>query len=208
MVENKCTEESRVPTIRLLSIMGQIEGHFALPEGQKVTRYEEVLPCLQEAEADPAVGGILAVINTLGGDVECGMALAELMASLSKPIITLVAGGGHSIGVALAVAGCRSFIVPSATMTLHPVRLSGTVIGAPQTYRYMRDMQARITRFVCKHSHIKQDDFTRLLMTPDELSNDIGSVIEGEEAVKLGLIDELGGWKEAMTALRKEINDV
>ncbi len=188
--------------IYCLSVIGQVEGHFVLPEGQKATKYEEIIPRLVSVEESSDIRGLLIILNTMGGDVEAGLALSELIASMRTPTVTLVLGGGHSIGVPLAVAGRRSFIVPSATMTVHPVRISGTVIGAPQTYRYFHDMQARIVSFICAHSRIERGILEELLMRPDEMANDIGSVLDGEEAVRLGLIDEIGGLEHALTALR------
>ncbi len=198
--------EGPVSPIYCLSVIGQIEGHYTLPEGQKATKYEDIIPRLVSVEEDPDIRGMLVILNTMGGDVEAGLALSELIASMTKPTVTLVLGGGHSIGVPLAVSGRRSFIVPSATMTVHPVRVSGTVIGAPQTYRYFHDMQARILTFICEHSRMDREKLEELLMRPDEMSNDIGSVLEGAEAVRLGLIDEIGGLDRALAAL-KEMTD-
>ncbi len=196
---------SKDSPIFCLSIVGQIEGHYVLPDGQKATKYEEIIPRLVSVEEDPEIRGMLVILNTMGGDVEAGLALSELIASMKKPTVTLVLGGGHSIGVPLAVSSKRSFIVPSATMTVHPVRVSGTVIGAPQTYRYFHDMQARIVSFICEHSRMERNVLEELLMRPDEMSNDIGSVLEGAEAVRLGLIDEVGGLDRALEALEEMI---
>ena len=201
-MSDKNTSQKIQSPIFCLSVIGQIEGHYALPDGQKATKYEDVIPRLISAEEDPDVRGMLVILNTMGGDVEAGLALSELIASMRTPTVTLVLGGGHSIGVPLAVSGKRSFIVPSATMTIHPVRISGTVIGAPQTYRYLHDMQARIVTFICDHSGIDRGILESLMMRADEMSNDIGSVLEGTEAVRLGLIDEIGGLDRAMEALR------
>ncbi len=192
-------------SIYCLSVIGQVEGHYLLPEGQKATKYEQIIPLLVSVEENNETDGLLVILNTMGGDVEAGLALAELISSMKKPTVTLVLGGGHSIGVPLAVAGKRSFIVPSATMTIHPVRISGTVIGAPQTYRYFHDMQERIMAFVCRHSHIDKDTFSALMMKPDEIANDIGTILDGEEAVQLGLIDEVGGLDAALSCLRDMI---
>ena len=192
-------------TIHCLSVAGQIEGHYALPEGQKATKYEQLIPLLVSIEENPDIDGLLVILHTMGGDVEAGLALAELIASMSKPTVCLVLGGGHSIGVPLAVAGKRSFIVPSATMTIHPVRISGVVIGSPQTYRYFRDMQERIVEFVCTHSRISSSELTELMMRPDQMANDVGSVLDGKEAVRCGLIDEIGGLDSALRALRSMI---
>ncbi len=200
--DEKKTPEEPISPIFCLSVIGQIEGHYALPEGQKATKYEDIIPRLVSVEEDPEIRGMLVILNTMGGDVEAGLALSELIASMKKPTVTLVLGGGHSIGVPLAVSGKRSFIVPSATMTVHPVRVSGTVIGAPQTYRYFHDMQARIVTFICEHSRIERGVLEDLLMRPDEMSNDVGSVLEGAEAVRLGLIDEIGGLDRALSALK------
>ena len=198
-------------SIHCLSIIGQIEGHYLLGDNQKTTKYEHLIPLLVSIEQDVEVKGLLIVLNTMGGDVEAGLALAELMASMQKPVVTLVLGGGHSIGVPLAVAGKRSFIVPSATMTLHPVRISGTVIGAPQTYRYFHDMQERILTFVASHSRAEKEILRSLMMKPDEIANDIGSILDGEEAVRVGLIDEVGGLDRALGCLKgmieKQIQD-
>ncbi len=193
-------------SIYCLSVIGQVEGHYILPEGQKSTKYEQLIPLLVSVEEDEKTDGLLVILNTMGGDVEAGLALAELIASMSKPTVTLVLGGGHSIGVPLAVAGKRSFIVPSATMTVHPVRINGTVIGAPQTYKSFRDMQARITRFVSSHSRITEEKLNELMMCPDRIANDIGTVLEGQEAVSIGLIDEVGGLEQALSCLRCMIN--
>ena len=189
--------------IQAITVIGQIEGHYILGDNQKATKYEHIIPLLISMEEDEEVRGILIVLNTMGGDVEAGLALAEMIASMKKPTVSLVLGGGHSIGVPLAVSAKRSFIVPSATMTLHPVRISGVVIGAPQTYRYMREMQDRIVGFICRNSRVDRAELEALMMRPDELSTDIGSIIDGNEAVRLGLIDEVGGLGAAMDALRE-----
>ena len=193
-------------TIYCLSIIGQVEGHYLLPDGQKATKYEQLIPLLVSVEENNEYDGLLVILNTMGGDVEAGLALAELIASMQKPTVTLVLGGGHSIGVPLAVAGQRSFIVPSATMTLHPVRISGTVIGAPQTYRYFHDMQERILTFIATHSKADKETLHSLMMTPDEIANDIGSILDGKEAVRVGLIDEVGGLRDALVCLKDMIN--
>lgn len=185
-----------------LSIIGQVEGHYALESNQKTTKYDHVLPLLCSLEENDRVDGILILINTLGGDVEAGLAMAEMIASLSKPTATIVLGGGHSIGVPLATSGKRSFIVPSATMTIHPVRTSGVVLGVPQAFGYLEKMQDRIVRFIVDHSHVEEGYFRRLLTSTDTLVGDIGSVLDGHEAVACGLIDEVGGIKEALSALR------
>ena len=185
-----------------LSIIGEIEGHGVLDSSRKTTKYEHLLPLLFSLEEDRDIHGILILLNTLGGDVEAGLALAEVIASLSKPTVSLVLGGGHSIGVPLAVAAKRSFIVPSATMTLHPVRTGGLVLAVPQSFDYLKRMQDRIVRFVTEHSHVSREAFLGMVNATDTLANDIGTLLEGEAAVDCGLIDELGGMKEAIAALR------
>ncbi len=189
--------------IKCISVIGQIEGHYLLGDNQKATKYEHLIPLLVEAEENPEVRGLLFVLNTMGGDVEAGLALAELIASMQKPTVSLVLGGGHSIGVPLAVAAKRSFIVPSATMTLHPVRISGLVIGAPQTYRYFSEMQNRIETFICAHSGIGRETLNTLMMKPDDMATDIGTILAGGDAVRVGLIDEVGGLSEALRALHR-----
>ena len=191
--------------VHCLNIIGQIEGHYLLGESQKATKYEHVIPLLVAIEESRAKDGLLVILNTMGGDVEAGLAIAEMIASMKKPTVSLVLGGSHSIGVPLAVAAKRSFIVPSATMTLHPVRISGTVIGAPQTYNYFRDMQNRITEFITAHSRAEKSELDRLMMKPDEMANDIGSVLDGKQAVSCGLIDEIGGLDRALACLREMI---
>ena len=192
--------------IQCLTVIGQIEGHYILGENQKATKYEHLIPMLVAMEQNEEVEGVLIILNTMGGDVEAGLALAEMISSMTKPTVSLVLGGGHSIGVPLAVAAKRSFIVPSATMTLHPVRISGVVIGAPQTYRYLRDMQDRIVDFICRNSKIEKEKLNFLMMRPDELSTDVGSIVDGREAVSLGLIDEVGGLDAALAALEEMRN--
>ena len=185
-----------------ISIIGQIEGHYILPEGQKATKYEQIIPLLVSIEESDDVDGLLVILNTMGGDVEAGLALAEMIASMTKPTVSLVLGGGHSIGVPLATAARRSFIVPSATMTIHPVRISGMVVGVPQSFRYMSEMQKRIVDFICAHSQAKANVVRELMMRPDQLATDCGSIIEGREAVKYGIIDEVGGLDAALACLR------
>ena len=189
-------------TFHFLSIIGLIEGHTVAGETQKTTKYEHVIPLLAAIEESDEIDGLLILLNTIGGDVEAGLAIAEMIASMSKPTVSLVMGGGHSIGVPLAVAAKRSFIVPSATMTIHPVRISGTVIGVPQTFRYFADMQKRITAFICRNSHVDADTVTRLMMNPDDMANDVGTIIDGNEAVNYGIIDRVGGLSDALAALR------
>ncbi|MCD8055500.1 MAG: ATP-dependent Clp protease proteolytic subunit [Clostridiales bacterium] len=188
--------------IRTFTVIGQIEGYYMLGEGQKSTKYEHIIPLLADAEQDTDTKGLLFLINTMGGDVEAGLAIAEMISGMSKPTTSVVLGGGHSIGVPLAVAAKRSFIVPSATMTLHPVRLNGTVIGVPQTYNYLQRMQDRITGFIAAHSKINIDELRRLMMNTDELANDVGTIIDGNAAVSCGLIDEIGGVSDAVKYLR------
>ena len=194
--------ENNRERFQCISIIGQIEGHYLLPEGQKATKYEQIIPLLVSIEEDDDVDGLLIILNTMGGDVEAGLALAEMIASMTKPTVSLVLGGGHSIGVPLATAAKRSFIVPSATMTIHPVRISGLVVGVPQSFRYMSEMQKRIVNFICDHSKATPDKIQELMMCPDQLATDCGSVIEGQEAVKYGIIDEVGGLDCALSYLR------
>ena len=188
-------------TIYVLTIVGQIEGHQLLPPTSKTTKYEHVLPLLAMVEESSQVDGLLILLNNGGGDVEAGLAISELIASMSKPTVSLVLGGSHSIGVPLAVSARRSFIAPSAAMTIHPVRLHGLVIGVPQTFYYFERVQERIIQFVTANSHIKREDFTRLMLRTGELAADVGSVIYGQEAVELGLIDEIGGLSDALGCL-------
>ncbi|MBQ2718661.1 MAG: ATP-dependent Clp protease proteolytic subunit [Clostridia bacterium] len=185
-----------------VTIVGQVEGHSLLDTTQKSTKYDHLIPLLVSLEQDAGVEGILVLLNTLGGDVEAGLAIAEVIASLRKPTVSVVLGGGHSIGVPLAVAAKRSFIVPSATMTVHPVRTSGTVLGVSQSFDYLERMQNRILRFISSHSHIAEEDLRARMLRTDELANDIGSVLDGEAAVAAGLIDAVGGIGEALDALR------
>lgn len=186
-----------------LTVIGQIEGHYALEQNQKATKYDHILPLLVALEEDEKIDGILILINTLGGDVEAGLAIAELIASLKKPTASIVLGGGHSIGVPLAVSAKRSFIVPSATMTIHPVRTSGVVLGVPQAFDYLEKMQDRIINFVVKHSNIREEHMRKIISRTDVLVNDIGSILNGCEAVECGLIDEIGGIKEALQYLKQ-----
>ncbi|MBQ8642387.1 MAG: ATP-dependent Clp protease proteolytic subunit [Clostridia bacterium] len=192
-------------TIHCLTIIGQIEGHYLLGDGQKVTKYEHIIPLLVSIEESEDIDGLLLVLNTMGGDVEAGLAIAEMVASMTKPTVSLVLGGGHSIGVPLAVSADVSFIVPSATMTIHPVRMSGTVVGVPQTYYYFQRMQDRIIRFITDHSRVSEQDFRSMLMKTDEIATDTGSLIDGYQAADCGLIDRTGGLAEALTELRERI---
>ena len=187
--------------IHCLSVVGQIEGHQILPEDTKTTKYEHILPLLAAIEETPEIRGLLVLLNTVGGDVEAGLAIAELIAGMRKPTVSLVLGGGHSIGVPLAVSAKRSLIAPSAAMTIHPVRINGVVIGVPQTYAYFSRIQERILGFVTAHSRVSREDYLRLMNKTDELANDVGSVIYGEEAVRLGLIDAVGTLSDALAWL-------
>ncbi len=198
------TKNSR-ETIHCLSIIGQIEGHYMLPDGQKATKYEHIIPMLVDIEENEGIDGLLIVLNTMGGDVEAGLAIAEMIASMSKPTVSLVLGGGHSIGVPLATSAKRSFIVPSATMTVHPVRINGLVVGVPQTFRYFSEMQKRIIKFICDHSKASPEKINELMMRPDEMATDVGSIIDGDEAVGYGIIDSVGGLGDALSALREMI---
>ena len=199
--------QSKRGTIHVLTIVGQIEGHQVLPPTSKSTKYEHVMPLLALVEESDEIDGLLVLLNTVGGDIEAGLGIAELIASMSKPTVSLVLGGGHSIGVPLAVSAKRSFIAPSAAMTIHPVRLNGLVIGVPQTFYYFERIQERITQFVTANSHVKRKDFTKLMLQTGELAADVGSVIYGEEAVELGLIDEIGGLSDALACLHRMVEE-
>lgn len=188
-------------TVHTLTIVGQIEGHQLLPSTAKTTKYEHVMPLLAAIEESSEVDGVLILLNTVGGDIEAGLGIAELIASMRKPTVSLVLGGGHSIGVPLAVSAKTSFIAPSAAMTIHPVRLNGLVIGVPQTFYYFERIQDRIIQFVTKNSHVDRETFTRMMLQTGELAADVGSVIYGEEAVKIGLIDRIGGLSDALDCL-------
>ena len=194
-------------TIYVLTIVGQIEGHQMLPPTSKTTKYEHVLPLLAMVEESSQVDGLLILLNNGGGDVEAGLAISELIASMSKPTVSLVLGGSHSIGVPLAVSAKRSFIAPSAAMTIHPVRLNGLVIGVPQTFYYFERIQERITQFITANSRIRREDLKRLMLQTGELAADVGSVIYGEEAVQLGLIDRIGGLSDALEQLHRMIEE-
>jgi ATP-dependent protease ClpP protease subunit len=219
MIENKETTEiekfGTVETpnektiengIRVLTIIGQIEGHYVSDQSQKTTKYEHLIPLLVAMEQSDDVKGVLIILNTMGGDVEAGLGLAEMIASMSKPTVSLVIGGSHSIGVPLAVSAKRSFIVPSATMTLHPVRVNGLVVGAPQTYNYFSDMQKRIVDFICRNSRATSDAINQMMMRPDMLATDVGTVLDGKEATTCGLIDHIGGLSDAISALNEMMN--
>lgn len=194
--------------IHCLTVIGQIEGHIILPPQNKTTKYEHVIPQLVAIEENPEIDGLLIVLNTVGGDVEAGLAIAEMVASMSKPTVSLVLGGGHSIGVPMAVSTQYSFIAPSATMTVHPIRMSGLIIGVPQTYEYFDKMQERVVQFVAKNSKIGGPEFKKLMLKTGELANDVGTILFGEDAVKCGLIDEVGGLSDAMDRLYKMIDEV
>jgi ATP-dependent protease ClpP protease subunit len=193
--------EQRKSKIHLLSIIGEIEGHECLPSHNKTTKYEHVLPQLAAIEDSPDIDGLLILINTVGGDVEAGLAIAEMIASLSKPTVSLVLGGSHSIGVPLAVSSNYSFIVPTATMIIHPVRMNGMVIGVAQTFDYFEKIQERILSFIVTHSEISKDELKRLMLNTTQLAKDVGSILVGTEAVEEGIINEVGGIKEALNKL-------
>lgn len=193
--------------IHCLTVIGQIEGHYELTEGQKATKYEHIIPLLVSIEESDEIDGLLLVLNTMGGDVEAGLAIAEMVAGMKKPTVSLVLGGGHSIGVPLAVSAKKSFIAPSATMTIHPVRVSGTVIGVPQTYYYFERMQDRIIKFITDHSKVREEDFRAMLTRTDQIATDTGSLIDGNEAVKCGLIDACGSLSDALCELHSQIEE-
>ena len=197
-------QESNIHTI---SIIGQIEGHLQLPPQNKTTKYEHIIPQLIAIEQNPKIEGLLVILNTIGGDVEAGLAIAEMIDTLTKPTVSLVLGGGHSIGVPIAVSTDYSFITETATMTIHPIRLSGLVIGVPQTYEYLDKMQERVIKFVTKHSRISAEKFRRLMFCTDQLARDIGTVMVGKDAVEDGLIDEVGGLGQALAKLRELISN-
>ena len=187
--------------IHCLTIIGQVEGHYILPPQNKTTKYEHIMPALVAIEQDRSIEGLIIILNTVGGDVEAGLAIAELIAGMKTPTVSVVVGGGHSIGVPLAVSAKKSFIVPSATMTIHPVRMNGTVLGVPQTMSYFEKMQERITNFVAGNSRIPPERYKELMMNTGELTMDLGTVLDGENAVSEGLIDSLGGLSDAIEAL-------
>ena len=193
--------------IHCLTVIGQIEGHYILPPQNKTTKYEHIIPALVAIEQDKNIEGLLIILNTVGGDVEAGLAIAELIAGMETPTVSIVVGGGHSIGVPLAVCARKSFIVPSATMTIHPVRMNGLVLGVPQTLSYFDRMQERITNFVTRNSKITAKRFREFMMKKDELVMDVGSVVDGETAVKSGLIDSLGGLADAIDCLYSLIEE-
>ena len=210
-MDEKTAEQTRelgsatVGEIHCVTIIGQIEGHQILPEDMKATKYEHILPLLAAIEESPEIKGVLLLLNTVGGDVDAGLGIAELIAGMTKPTVSLILGGGHSIGVPLACAAKRSFIAPSAAVTLHPVRLTGVVLGAPQSYRYLEQMQRRVVGFITRHSRIPERTLLDYMLSTDTLATDIGTVITGEEAVRCGLIDALGGLHDALSWLHTEI---
>ncbi|WP_276352441.1 ClpP family protease [Cohnella caldifontis] len=201
--------QTAVPTpesnIFCLTIIGQIEGHMMLPPQNKTTKYEHVIPQLVAAEQNPKIEGLLIVLNTVGGDVEAGLAIAEMIASMSKPKVAIVLGGGHSIGVPIAVSADYTLIAETATMTIHPIRLNGLIIGVPQTFEYLEKMQERVTKFVTRHSKISEETFKELMFRMGQLTRDIGTTVIGSDAVKHGLIDEVGGLGEALRVLNRLI---
>ena len=192
-------------TIHTLTIVGQIEGHQVLPSSAKTTKYEHVLPLLASIEESQEVDGLLVLLHTMGGDVEAGLAIAEMIAGMTKPTVTLVLGGGHSIGIPLAVSGKVTLMAPSASMTIHPIRMSGLMIAAPQTYHYFERLQDRITRFVAAHSHITEERFRQLMLSSGDMANDVGSIVYGEEAVAEGLMDRVGTLSDALNALYRQM---
>ncbi len=194
-------------SVHCLNIIGQIEGHYILPADNKTTKYEHIIPTIVSVEQDTNIEGLLIILNTVGGDVEAGLAIAELISGMKKPTVSLVVGGGHSIGVPLAVSAKTSFIVKSATMTIHPVRMNGLVPGIPQTLSYFEKMQDRIVRFVTENSSISEERFRELIMATGELVMDVGSVVEGEQAVKEGIVDRLGGLSDAVGELYRMIEE-
>ncbi|KXG76909.1 Translocation-enhancing protein TepA [Fervidicola ferrireducens] len=193
--------------IHCITIVGQIEGHIILPPQNKTTKYEHIIPQLVAIEQNPKIEGLLIILNTIGGDVEAGLALAEMIASMTKPTVSLVLGGGHSIGVPIAVASNYSFIAETATMTIHPIRLTGLVIGVPQTFEYLDKMQDRVIKFVVQHSKIEEETLRKLMFNTGQLARDIGTVLVGADAVRYGLIDEVGGLGEAVKKLEELINE-
>jgi ATP-dependent protease ClpP protease subunit len=204
--------QTNVPTspdsnIHILPIIGQIEGHIQLPPKNKTTKYEHLIPQIIAIEQNPKIEGLLVLLNTVGGDVEAGLAISEMIASISKPTVSIVLGGGHSIGVPIAVSTNYSFIVETATMTIHPIRLTGLVIGVPQTFEYLDKMQERVIRFVTRHSKISEEKFKELMFEKGNLTRDIGTNVIGTDAVKYGLINEIGGVKEALTKLNELIEE-
>lgn len=203
--------ETKVPEmtsdIHVLTVIGQVEGHLVMPPQNKTTKYEHIIPQLVAVEENPDIKGLLVILNTVGGDVEAGLALAEMLASMRKPVVSLVLGGGHSIGVPIAVAARRSLIAPTATMTIHPIRMTGMVLGVQQSFDYLERMQDRVIGFIVGHSAISDKQVRKFMMNTGELARDIGTVLAGEDAVKCGLIDEVGGLSEALRALHNLIEE-
>jgi len=196
-----------IKDICFISIIGEIEGHTSLPPQSKTTKYEHIIPMIIGAEMDPQIKGIILLINTVGGDVEAGLAISELIASITKPTVSIVLGGGHSIGTALAVSARYSLIAPTGTMTIHPIRTNGFVIGVPQTFRYFQKMQERITNFIVNNSNVDRAAFLKYMYDTDEIANDVGTVLNAEEVIEIGLINEIGGFSTAMTVLRGLIDN-
>ena len=194
---------SKNGNIYTLTIIGQVEGHQVLPDNAKTTKYEHILPLLANIEESDEIDGLLLLLNTVGGDIEAGLAIAEMVAGMKKPTVSLVLGGGHSIGIPLAVCTKHSFITPTASMTVHPVRMTGLVVGAPQTFRYFERIQEQIADFVTTNSRVDREKFLELMMRTGELATDVGTIVYGKEAVQLGLIDELGGLSDALECLRR-----
>ena len=192
--------------VHCLTIVGQIEGHYILPPQNKTTKYEHVIPQLVAIEQDPSIEGLMIILNTVGGDVEAGLAIAELISGMKKPTVSLVLGGGHSIGIPLAVCTKKSFITPTASMTVHPVRMTGLVVGAPQTFRYFQRIQEQIADFVTSNSRISREDFEHYMMATGEIATDVGTILYGKEAVASGLIDKLGGLNDALSTLHRMID--
>ena len=199
--------DGRHGKIYTLTIIGQVEGHQVLPENCKTTKYEHVLPLLASIEESEDIDGLLLLLNTVGGDIEAGLAIAEMVAGMKKPTVSLVLGGGHSIGIPLAVCTKRSFITPTASMTVHPVRMTGLVVGAPQTFRYFQRIQEQIADFVTENSNISKSEFEHYMMATGEIATDVGTILYGKEAVASGLIDELGGLSEALSCLHGMIKE-
>lgn len=219
--EPEITEQERQQVIQLgsdithsskgniytLTIIGQVEGHQVAPETVKTTKYEHILPLLAGIEESDEIDGLLLLLNTVGGDIEAGLAISEMIAGMKKPTVSLVLGGGHSIGIPLAVCTKKSFITPTASMTVHPVRMTGLVVGAPQTFRYFQRVQEQIADFVTENSRISRKDFMHYMMATGEMATDVGTILYGKEAVSSGLIDQLGGLNDALNALHKMITD-
>lgn len=198
--------KNRHGTVHCLTIVGQVEGHMVLPNNTKSTKYEHVLPLLASLEESDEVDGLVLLLNTVGGDIEAGLAIAEMIAGMKKPTVSLVLGGGHSIGIPLAVCTKKSFITPTASMTVHPVRMTGLVVGAPQTFRYFQRIQEQIADFVTSNSRISREDFEHYMMATGEIATDVGTILYGKEAVASGLIDKLGGLNDALSTLHRMID--